>query len=263
VVFILQSLMEGNILKMRRFFTEPENIKGDIAEIFEDSKHIEKVLRMSCGDEILVFDGTGYEYTARLEEIGKNVCRARITEKNLSLSEPCVKVTLFQGLPKAGKMESIVQKSVELGVFEIVPVEMQRCVVKINSPKAGQEKAERWNKVSVEAAKQCGRGIVPKVYAPVSFSDAVKRLAEMPLAIMPYEELGHKGEKGLKGLLAGFPDAAEIGILVGPEGGFSEEEAELAKSLGIHTVGLGKRILRTETVASALIPVIMFDRGEF
>lgn len=248
---------------MRRFFTEPHNIKGDIAEIFEDSKHIEKVLRMNCGDEVLIFDGTGYEYIATLVEIKKDVCRAEIKEKNLSLSEPSVKITLFQGLPKSGKMEGIVQKAVELGVFEVVPVEMQRCVVKINSKSAGEEKALRWNKVSVEAAKQCGRGIVPRVSAPVSFKDAIKKLSEMQLSIMPYEELGHQGEKGLKTLLEGFPDARKIGIIVGPEGGFSEEEAQVAIEYGINTVGLGKRILRTETVASALIPVIMFNKGEF
>ena len=248
---------------MRRFFTEPQNINGNIAEVFEDSKHIEKVLRMNCGDEILIFDGTGYEYHAVLKEIGKNVCRAEILDKSLSTSEPSVKITLFQGLPKAGKMESIVQKAVELGVFEIVPVEMQRCVVKINSKSAGEEKAARWNKVSVEAAKQCGRGIVPNVLPPASFDHALSRLSGMQLAIMPYEELGHKGENGLKALLEKFSNAKEIGILVGPEGGFSEEEAEKAMGLGINAVGLGKRILRTETVASALIPVIMFDRGEF
>ena len=218
---------------------------------------------MSCGDEIVIFDGTGYEYHAVLNEIGKSVCRAEIIDKTLSTSEPSVKITLFQGLPKAGKMESIVQKAVELGVFEIVPVEMQRCVVKINSKTAGEEKAARWNKVSVEAAKQCGRGVVPKVLPPVGFEDALAKLSGLHLSIMPYEELGHKGENGLKELLKKFPDAKEIGILVGPEGGFSEEEAEKAMAVGINAVGLGKRILRTETVASALIPVIMFDKGEF
>lgn len=248
---------------MRRFFTEPQNISGDIAEIFEDSRHIEKVLRMNCGDEILVFDGTGYEYRARLIAIEKNLCCAEIIGKEVSLSEPRTRIVLFQGLPKAGKMESIVQKAVELGVSEVVPVEMSRSVVKINSPKAAEEKKNRWSKVAVEAAKQCGRGRVPEVSVPVGFDEAVKRLAGMPLAIMPYEELGHQGQNGLKALLEKNRQAEEIGILVGPEGGFSEEEAELAQSLGICTVGLGKRILRTETVASAMIPVIMFDRGEF
>lgn len=248
---------------MRRFFTEPQNIKDGIAEIFEDAKHIEKVLRMSCGDEVVVFDGTGFEYLARLASIEKGVCRAEILEKNLSLSEPKTQITLYQGLPKSGKMELIVQKAVELGVARIVPVAMDRCVVKINSKSAGEEKAARWNKVSVEAAKQCGRGKVPVVEAPVDFKTAIAQLSGMQLSIMPYEMLGHDGQMGLKKLLAENRDAVNIGILVGSEGGFSEEEAAFAAANGINAVGLGKRILRTETVASAMIPVIMFDRDEF
>ncbi len=248
---------------MRRFFTEPQNICGDVIEIFEDSKHIEKVLRMSCGDRILVFDGTGTEYTAELTAIEKNLCRARVIERSVSLSEPKTNVTLFQGLPKSGKMELIVQKAVELGVTKIVPVIMDRCVVKINSKAAGEEKAARWNKVSIEAAKQCGRGKIPQVTAPVEFGEAVRQMLELELSIMPYEELGHAGRLGLKALLEANREASAIGVVVGPEGGFSEEEAELAKANGINTVGLGKRILRTETVSGAVLPVIMFARDEF
>ncbi|MBR5155227.1 MAG: 16S rRNA (uracil(1498)-N(3))-methyltransferase [Clostridia bacterium] len=248
---------------MRRFFTEPQNINGDNIEIFEDAKHIEKVLRMSCGDRILVFDGTGVEYVAELTAIEKNRCHATVVERSVSLSEPKTEITLFQGLPKSGKMEIIVQKAVELGAIKIVPVIMDRCVVKINSKAVGKEKAARWNKVSVEAAKQCGRGKVPLVTEPVSFEDAVKQLTSLELSIMPYEELGHAGQLGLKALLEANKGASKIGIIVGPEGGFSEEEASFAASKGVNTVGLGKRILRTETVSGAILPVIMFDRDEF
>ncbi len=248
---------------MRRFFTEPQNIHGDIIEIFEDSKHIEKVLRMSRGDRILVFDGTGMEYAAELTAIEKNLCRAAILSRSVSLSEPKTEVTLFQGLPKSGKMELIVQKAVELGVAKIVPVIMDRCVVKINSKSAGEEKAARWNKVSVEAAKQCGRGKVPLVCPPVAFEEAVQQMAKLELSIMPYEELGHAGRLGLKTLLLENDTASKIGVMVGPEGGFSEKEAEFAVANGVNTVGLGKRILRTETVSGAILPVIMFDRDEF
>ncbi len=248
---------------MRRFFTEPENINEDLIEIFEDSRHIEKVLRMTVGDRVLVFDGTGTEYTAELVSIEKNVCRARVIEKSVSELEPKTKITLFQGIPKSGKMETIIQKAVELGVFRIVPVVMDRCVVKINSKSQGTEKTERWNKVSVEAAKQCGRGIVPIVEAPISFKEAVNQLKSLNLSIMPYEELGHQGELGLKKLLDMNWSAQTIGVIVGPEGGFSEAEADFAKEMGINTVGLGKRILRTETVSGAVLPVIMFHRDEF
>ena len=247
---------------MRRFFTEPQNISGNIAEIFEDAKHIEKVLRMNCGDKIQIFDGTGAEYTAQLDSIEKSVCKAEILEKNFSLSEPKTRITLFQALPKAGKMEIIIQKAVELGVFEIVPVMTERCVTKINSKAAGDEKAKRWNKVSVEAVKQCGRGLIPKVQQPVSFEKAVEMLKNLQVPLMPYEMLGHEGQKGLKEILDSDPTAKEFGILVGPEGGFADSEAEYAVENGIKTIGLGRRILRTETVASALIPIIMFDRDE-
>ncbi len=254
---------EGDCFNMRRFFTEPGNIKNGIAEIYEDSRHIEKVLRMSCGDRILVFDGTGTEYTAKLVSIEKQLCRAEIESSNISLAEPKVHITLFQGLPKSGKMETIIQKAVELGVFEIVPVMMDRCVTRINDVKSGEEKAKRWNKVSVEAAKQCGRGRIPKVLTPVTFEEAVSRMLEMDLAIMPYEKLGHEGDIGLKKVLDSTPGAETVGIMVGPEGGFADSEADMAVEKGVKAVGLGKRILRTETVASALIPVIMFYMDEF
>lgn len=248
---------------MRRFFTEPQNIKEDLIEIFEDSRHIEKVLRMTTGDRVLVFDGTGTEYEAELISIEKNICRAKVLNKSISLSEPKTQITLYQGLPKSGKMELIIQKAVELGVCRIVPVIMDRCVVKINSKSVAAEKTQRWQKVSVEAAKQCGRGIVPKVSEPINFDDAVNEMQNSDLAIMPYEELGHQGKLGLKALLKDNQTAERISIMVGPEGGFSEEEAEKAQEKGIHTVGLGKRILRTETVSGAIIPVILYQRGEF
>ncbi len=247
---------------MRRFFTEPQNISGGIAQIFEDSKHIEKVLRMSCGDEILIFDGSGTEYTARLVSIEKNVCKAEILQESRSLSEPQTKVSLFQGLPKSGKMETIIQKAVELGVYEIIPVMMERCVTRINNKAAGEEKAKRWNKVSVEAVKQCGRGLIPIVHEPVTFEEAVEMLKKTEIPLMPYEMLGHEGQKGLKEILDTNQDASTFGIMVGPEGGFSDNEAEYAIQNGIKAIGLGRRILRTETVASALIPIIMFNRGE-
>ncbi len=247
---------------MRRFFTEPQNISEDIAEIFEDSRHIEKVLRMSCGDRLLVFDGSGFEYVAELVSIEKNLCRAKILEKTPSLSEPSIRVTLFQGLPKSGKMETIIQKSVELGVFEIVPVMMERCVTRIADKAAGAEKAKRWNKVSVEAVKQCGRGRIPKVLEPVTFEEAVEMMQKLQMPVMPYEVLGHQGQQGLKQLLDSDRCAESFGILVGPEGGFSDAEADYAMSRGIRAVGLGRRILRTETVSGALIPMIMFDRNE-
>lgn len=246
---------------MRRFYTEPENISGNVATIFEDASHITKVLRMEPGEKILLFDGTGVEYVAVLTELDAKSCRAEIIERKISEQEPEIKITIFQGIPKSGKMEAIIQKSVELGVTGIVPTAMERCVAKLDNGKKEAERIKRWNKVSLEAAKQCGRGLVPVVESSISFSDVLDRLDEFDLVIMPYEELGHAGECTLRKTLA-VNDFKSIGVLIGPEGGFSEREAERAASSGVKLVGLGKRILRTETVAAAITSVIMYEKGE-
>lgn len=244
---------------MRSFFTEPENVKEDVIILTEDASHIKKVLRMQPGDEVLVFDGTGAEYLSEIEEIELNLVKCRIKDKKISESEPQVKVTVFQGIPKADKMEQIIQKCVELGVFCIVPVKTDRCIAKVKD----NEKIKRWNKISREAVKQCGRGVVPKVMEPVSFKDALNLMKEMDVSLMPYEVLGHDGEHGLKEILKDNKNAREIGIIIGPEGGFSDSEAKLAGESGIKTIGLGKRILRTETVASSVLSVIMYEYDEF
>ncbi len=246
---------------MRRFFTEPENIVGNTIKIIEDASHIERVLRLDIGDKILVFDGTGYEYIAKLTLVDNKECVAEILEKIFSEQEPSIKVGIFQGIPKSGKMEGIIQKAVELGVSYIVPVSMERCVSKIESSKKSAEKLKRWNKISVEAAKQCGRGIIPRILPVMSFKEAIIAMVETDLALMPYEVLGHNGEKTLKGVLKS-KDFETISVIIGPEGGFSDEEAEFAKENGIKLVGLGKRILRTETVSGAMLSMIMYEKDE-
>lgn len=245
---------------MRRFFTDPENINNGEIKIFEDASHITKVLRMSTGDEIIVFDGSGWDYLARLESVNPKECIASVISKEKSVSEPDVKVSVFQGIPKSGKMETIIQKVVELGAYEVIPVEMERCVVRLDK-KGRIEKTKRWNKVSLEAAKQCGRSVIPKVLEPVDFKEALKMTKNLDLTIMPYEVLGHEGKRGLKELLKTFQNET-IGVIIGPEGGFSGSEAMMAEENGILQVGLGKRILRTETVASAIVPIIMYEKDE-
>ena len=246
---------------MRRFFTEPQNIHETSADIFEDAAHITRVLRMEVGDRILLFDGTGWEYTAELTQIDSKQCLARILDKSYSEQEPDIQVTIFQGIPKAGKMESIIQKSVELGALAIVPTALERCVAKLDSGKKEVEKLKRWNKVSLEAAKQCGRGKVPEILPAVSFTEAIKQMQGMDLALMPYEVLGHQGECSLQSILQ-TEQYRSIGILLGPEGGFSDQEASHAQEKGVRLVGLGKRILRTETVASAMLAMIMYENNQ-
>lgn len=246
---------------MRRFFTEPENINDGRAEIFEDAAHITRVLRMNIGDEILIFDGSGTEYTARLVEIAEKRCLAEILSSEKSAQEPHTRVIIYQCLPKSGKMESIIQKSVELGAYAIVPVASERCVTRLDGGKREAEKLKRWNKVSVTAAKQCGRGILPEVRECIDFKTAVDKLKACSLALMPYEVLGHGGVSNLKDILKST-DAKTIGVIIGPEGGFSDAEARLAEDCGISFVGLGRRILRTETVSSAMLSVIMYEKNE-
>lgn len=251
---------------MRRFFTEPDNIdlNNSTLTIIDDAVHISKVLRMECGDRIIVFDGTGYEYEAELINIEKEKSTANILERSLSELEPEIKVTLFQGIPKSDKLEIIVQKAVELGVHDIVPVKTTRSVAKIADDKKGQQKIERLNKISKEAAKQCGRGLVPKVSMPVTFNVMAENLKNFDLSIMFYEELGHDGRKNLKDILRANKDAVSIAVLIGPEGGFSPSEAENIQNMDGKTfcAGLGKRILRTETAGSTALSVIMYEKDE-
>lgn len=245
---------------MRSFFTEPENVSAEEIILTEDLSHMKKVLRMEPGDEALVFDGTGTEYRVKILGLSSGGARCAILEKSFSDAEPELNVRLFQGIPKSDKMEQIIQKCTELGIFEVIPVRMDRCVAKLEG---GSDKLKRWNKISREAAKQSGRGIAPEVKEPISFKEALGELSKADLAIMPYEILGHEGKKGLREILNENKSAKRLGIIIGPEGGFSDAEAELAREQGIKLVGLGKRILRTETAGSALLSVIMYEYNEF
>lgn len=245
---------------LRRFFTEPQNITDTTAIIYEDAAHITRVLRMKPEDKILIFDGTGMEYTAELVSIDQSSCVAHIISAEESRQEPKTRVTIYQGIPKSDKMESIIQKSVELGVYKLVPVMMDRCIAKLENEKKQLEKIKRWKKISVEAAKQCGRGILPEVALPISFSQAIDEMTSKGLAIMPYEMLA-SSSSDLKSVLSA-KNCEEISVIIGPEGGFSDKEAELAKNKGVSLVGLGPRILRTETVSSAILGIIMYEKNE-
>ena len=238
---------------MPKFFTKPDYIDDkELKIIGEDVSHISKVLRMSAGDNIIVCDGEGNDYDAIITSISKTEVIAEITGKYVCDAEPCVDVTLYQALPKQGKMEYIIQKNTELGVNRIVPVYTKRCVVKPS------DKTERWSKVAESAAKQCGRGIIPQVMPVISFDEAVKQMKEYDLALMPYE---CEDECGLKKVLQSSK-YKNVSVFIGPEGGFDLKEVEAAINSGVKTVTLGKRILRTETAASAVLPIIMYENDE-
>ena len=240
---------------MRRFFTDPSNV-GDkyiIIDDKEDIKHIVKVLRLGLGDVINISDGEIWEYEAEINGISDDEVSFLIMDKQHFATEPSVEITLYQGVPKAGKMELIIQKSVELGITAVVPLMMDRTVVNDNGK--FKKKIERWQKISAEAVKQCKRGIIPKVYEQMDFNDMCKQINKYDLVIFPYENA--KGYT-IKDLLKSSKPK-KIAVIIGPEGGFSDREAKKLTDMGIQGVSLGKSILRTETAGIVAVSMILYE----
>ncbi|MBQ8541537.1 MAG: 16S rRNA (uracil(1498)-N(3))-methyltransferase [Clostridia bacterium] len=239
---------------MANFFVDKEAFYRDpIVVDGEEANHMIKVLRMKAGDCLTLFDGEGSCADGEIESIeGKSVL-VKVIKRYASETEPKLKITLFQGIPKNPKMDMIIQKATELGVTRIVPVNTKRIVAKIDK----EAKIERLQRIAFEAAKQCGRAYVPEVHSPVSFGKALEMMRELNCAIIPYE-----CEKDGK-LADCIPEGIEtLGIIIGPEGGFEAAEVEKAEEAGVKRVTLGKRILRTETaglIASALCLYIAGD----
>lgn len=239
---------------MNRFFIQKEQINGDRAVLYgEDAKHICSVLRLKQGEFVVLCDGEGIDYQARIERIEKDSVALDLISSCACGAEPYTKATLFQGLPKAGKLESIIQKSVELGVTEIVPFAAKRSVVRL-SPKEFSGKVERYRRVAYEAAKQSGRGIVPNVSG---LTDPARiDPAAFDLFLMPYEL---ERATTLKEVLCSAGRPKTVGIMIGPEGGFDLEETELLKQKGARCITLGRRILRTETAGPALLAMLLYE----
>ena len=245
---------------MPRFFVDGGQVDGQRITITgSDVNHMKNVLRMRCGDTVSVSDGCGKDYFCRIDVMDKEEILLHIENSWDSYVELPVKLYLFQGLPKGDKMELIIQKAVELGVYEIIPVITSRTIVKLD-PKKEDKKLARWQMVCESAAKQSGRGIIPKVCSPVTFKQALKMARELDAAVMPYERA--HGMEAARNLVQDMHGKKSIGILIGPEGGFDASEAELAKESGIQTMTLGKRILRTETAGLAVLSIFMFELEE-
>lgn len=245
---------------MPRFFAARENI-SDIQIIIdnEDVNHISRVLRLSEGDKITVCDGRGFDYTAEIAEIESKRIVCKIVEKHKSDTEPNIEVILFQGLPKASKMDYIIQKTTELGISKIAPCALSRCVVKLENEKAERKKTERWQKIAESAAKQSGRGVVPEITAPIRLDSAIEMLKNCDICFAPYE---CEEEGSLKDVLLSKKNPKKVGFIIGPEGGFDISEIEKIKAAGIPLVTLGKRILRTETAGEAVLSMIMYEIGD-
>ncbi|MCT4687151.1 16S rRNA (uracil(1498)-N(3))-methyltransferase [Vallitalea sp.] len=244
---------------MHRFFVEPNQIiEDEISIVGGDVKHIKNVLRMNKNDEIIICDGHSNDYYCIINNIEDEYINTKIVTKKQSITELKTKIYLFQALPKQAKMELIVQKAVELGVYEIIPVITERSVVKINKQN-GTKKLARWNKVAQSAAKQSKRGIIPVVNEIMNFEEAIEYSKQLDTIIVPYENANNITET--KEFINNL-DCKRIGVFIGPEGGFSLNEIEEAKSSEAIIITLGKRILRTETAGLAILSLLMFQLEE-
>ncbi len=239
-----------------RFFVDLESIKGNIVNITgESARHISKSLRMKPNERIVVCDGNSNEYECVLESFTEESVIAKIEDMRRSVTEPKYEITVYQASPKGDKTDSIVQKGVELGATSIVLFLSDRCIARYDRTSA-EKKITRWQKIANEASKQSGRGCVPIVRWLPDLKSVIEECSETDSAFMCYED---EETLGLKEYLSNIKDAESISFIIGPEGGFSKEEAELCKSKGIATVGLGKRILRTETASSFVLSCISYE----
>lgn len=248
---------------MHHFFADTTQINTSEKKIIitgSDVNHIKNVLRMKPDEKLLISDGKGNDYMAVIKEYTTdNEVIAYIIEEQFQGTELPAKIYLFQGLPKSDKMELIIQKAVELGVYEIIPVATKRAVVKLDRKKEAL-KLTRWNNIAESAAKQSRRSIIPKVNEIMSFKEAMEYAEKIDINLIPYEN--YKDMSYTKDIINGIEKGKSIGIFIGPEGGFDESEVELAEKSGVKKISLGKRILRTETAGLMIISVLMFRMEE-
>jgi len=246
---------------MPRFFIQREQVLEDRIRLFgEDAHHIARSLRMAVGDELTVCDMQGREYECVIEsfeedrEVLVRVCSSRQSER-----EPLCRVTVFQALPKGDKLDTVIQKAVECGAFSVVPFESERCVVRVKAD-AEQRKTERRQKIAAEAAKQCGRSVIPQVTPTVSFEEMLSLASACDIRLFCYEgdgtEMLGKVLQSRKDLL--LKRDATVAVVIGSEGGFSQNEVAKAKDRDLIPIGLGKRILRTETASGFVLSCLVY-----
>ena len=244
-------------MSMPLFFVSPEQAQQDVLCLTgEDARHIAGSLRMQPGERLTLSDGAGLMLHCEVEAAEKTAVTVRVCGREPCTSESSCAVTLFQCLPKGDKMDGIVQKSVELGAVRIVPVLSSRCISRPDGA-ALEKKRRRWQQIAAEAAGQSGRGRIPEVAPACRWEQAVQALSSMQYGLLLFIE-----QQGSS--LSQVPaSAAEVGLLVGPEGGISPQEADCCRQAGILCVGLGPRILRTETAGPAAIAVLQYLTGNF
>lgn len=239
---------------MFNFFASSDSRNNDTYTICGgDLNHIKNVLRMKTGDTFLVSDN-GSSHLCEIISLCEDSAVAKIIEENYLDTELPIEIYLFQGLPKSDKMELIIQKTVELGVHSVIPTEMNRCVVKLEEKKK-KSKTERWQSISESAAKQSKRNIIPEIKSVMSYKEALRFAAELDIILLPYE--AENGMQSSVNALSKIKSGMKIGIFIGPEGGFDENEVILARDMGADIISLGKRILRTETAAITSVAMCM------
>ena len=246
---------------MPKFFVSDEQINETLGEIKitgTDVNHLKNVLRVKSGDKVEICNLCNQQnYNCQIKEINREYINTKILEKMSEIAESNVKVTIFQGIPKAEKMEWVIQKAVELGVYDIVPVEMKRCVVKLKE-KDVDKKLQRWQKISEVAAKQCGRNLIPKIHPVITSKDIANQINQYDVILVAYEDEKHITLKQ-ELLKLKQKDDIKIGIIIGPEGGLDYKEVEILTKAGAKVITLGKRILRTETASIAIMSNIIYE----
>ena len=247
---------------MYHFYTDRKNI-GEESVILDgpEANHIRNALRMKDGEELIVCDGGGTDHFCRICGGDGRRLVLEILKSAPSEAELSTRIVLFQGLPKKDKMELIIQKAVELGVCEIVPVMTKRVIVKLDDPAKERKKLERWQQISKSAAEQSGRGMIPEVSQVIDFGEALIRAKKLESLVIPYENADNscRGLEASRKVVQSLKGSRSIGIMIGPEGGFEEEEVKLAVEAGFRMISLGKRILRTETAGPAALAIIGFE----
>lgn len=245
---------------MHQFFVTPMQVREDRIYIEgQDVNHIKNVLRMKVGEQLKISDGNNRRYLCEIEEMTAQEVCVRIVEEQQVNTELPSKIYLFQGLPKGDKMELIVQKAVELGVYEVIPVATKRAVVKLDEKKAAK-KVERWNTIAESGAKQSGRNVIPKVAKVMSYKEALAYAKELDVLLIPYELA--EGMEETRQVIEEIKKGASIGVFIGPEGGFETEEVEQAMKSGAKALTLGRRILRTETAGLTTLSILMYHLEE-
>lgn len=247
---------------MYQFFVESTQVQGDeIVITGSDVNHIGNVLRMKAGEKLRVSDSAGRSYFCRINEIAPDMVRAGIEREDELGTELSNRIVLFQGLPKADKMELIIQKAVELGASEIIPVAMKNCVVKLDDKKAAA-KVSRWQSIAESAAKQSKRTLIPTVQMPVSWKEALNLAKALDITLVPYEN--ERGMQATREIIGDIGAKESIGIMIGPEGGFSDAEIAMVDEVhadcgSFHRISLGRRILRTETAGLATLAMLVYQ----